>query len=94
MSETLGPAILEGGRVTPGDVARVGGKAVNLARLQHFGQTVPPWYAVTRTAVPDFNSEPSTLVADVVTCWPLTRSVTSPRPPSGIDVTTVPVAFT
>jgi pyruvate,water dikinase len=33
--------------ITPIDRPLVGGKAVNLARLQGFGQPVPPWYAIT-----------------------------------------------
>jgi pyruvate,water dikinase len=50
MSEIPESSILEGARVAPGDLAQVGGKAVNLTRLQRFGQTVPPWYAVTTRA--------------------------------------------
>ena len=51
MSENDGPAILESGSVRRDDLPLVGGKAVNLARLERFGQTVPPWYAVSTTAL-------------------------------------------
>ena len=50
MSENAPPSILECSGVTPQDLPWVGGKAVNLARLRHHGQNVPPWYALSTQA--------------------------------------------
>jgi pyruvate,water dikinase len=45
-----GRLTLAGTEIGRGDLGLVGGKGVNLARLQGFGQPVPPWYAVTTDA--------------------------------------------
>jgi len=44
------PLTLAGTEIGLSDIGLVGGKGVNLARLQGFGQPVPPWYAVTTEA--------------------------------------------